>query len=846
MSPGPGESVRPWARRIQQTLQAILAEVEARPADLTAILDRSPEALVAFGANRHILHSNARAAAMFGYGAGQLTGCSTDLLIPERLRQPDAPPMMATADLMQVELPGLMRDGHELAVEWCFGSARRTATPIFVMTVRDRVELDRAREDLRLSEERFRLLVDGVRDYAIFMLDAHARVSSWNQGAARIKGWDAAEIVGQPYEVFFSPDDRAAGIPAALIASVTKDGALDTTGWRVRKDGSRFWAHASLTTIRDANGEIRGFAKVTRDLTERRRAEENERNLIIERTAREAAQEAEQRLRVSEEKLRRLQRLTASLSDSLSPEQVSKVVLGEFVEGFGASTCTIYLLASAGNALDLFDQRGFSSEALVSFQSVPLDARTPVTDAARAREATYFESQEDCLKVYPALRHAMRPGEFEAGIALPLVADGVLVGALGLRFAHERRFDVGDRALIATMGELCSQALERSRLFKAESSARASAESASRSKDEFLAMLSHELRNPLAPIRTAVQLMKLRGGDQAVREREIIERQVAHLSGLVDDLLDVSRVARGQISLSRVPIAVSEVLARAVEMASPLLEQRAHHLVVSVAQPDLQPALMVNADPLRLAQVLANLLTNAAKYTPPHGHVWLTAALEGESVVIRVRDDGDGISPELLPRVFDLFVQGSRTAARSEGGLGLGLALVKSFVALHEGTVVAASEGLGKGSEFVVRIPALRDTAATATRPLRDVPSGVSRGRRILVVDDNEDARELLAELLRSLGHEVAVAEDGPTALEQLREFAAEVAILDLGLPVMDGFELARRVREQQGPAAPRLIALTGYGLDRDLAQTRAAGFAVHLVKPVDAADLVSAIESAP
>ena len=842
MTPGPDENGRSSGRRIQQTLQGILAEVEARPADLIAILDGASEALVAFGSNRRILHANARAAAMFGYGPAQLMGRSTDLLIPERLRQPDAPPMMATADLMQVELPGLMRDGQELAVEWCFGSARRDATPIFVMTVRDRVELDRAREDLRVSEERFRLLVDGVRDYAIFMLDAQARISSWNQGAARIKGWDATEILGQPYDVFFTPEDRAAGVPAALIAGVTKEGALDTTGWRVRKDGSRFWAHASLTVIRDESGALRGFAKVTRDLTERRRAEENERNLIIERTAREAAQEAEQRLRASEEKLRRLQRLTASLSDSLSPEEVAKVVLEEFIEALGAFTCAVYLLAPAGSALELFDQRGFSSKALASFRSVPLEARTPVTDAARAREALYFDSQESLLKVYPALRQSVRPDEFEAAIALPLVADGVLVGALGLRFDHRRRFEVGDRALISTMGELCSQALERSRLFKAERSARASAESASRSKDEFLAMLSHELRNPLAPIRTAVQLMKLRGGDQAAREREIIERQVAHLSGLVDDLLDVSRVARGQISLSRVPIAVPDVLARAVEMASPLLEQRAHNLVVSVAQPDL----LVNADPLRLAQVLANLLSNAAKYTPPHGHVWLTATLEDDSVVIRVRDDGDGISSELLPRVFDLFVQGSRTAARSEGGLGLGLALVKSFVALHEGTVVATSEGLGKGSEFVVRIPALRGVAATATPPLRDLPSGASRGRRVLVVDDNEDARELLAELLSSLGYEVAVAEDGPTALQQLREFSAEVAILDLGLPVMDGFELARRVRERQGVAVPRLIALTGYGLDRDLTRSRAAGFDVHLVKPVDVADLVSAIEAEP
>jgi CheY-like chemotaxis protein len=255
-----------------------------------------------------------------------------------------------------------------------------------------------------------------------------------------------------------------------------------------------------------------------------------------------------------------------------------------------------------------------------------------------------------------------------------------------------------------------------------------------------------------------------------------------------------------------------------------------------------EPALAVNADPLRLAQVLGNLLSNAAKYTPPQGHVWLTARLEGENVAIRVRDDGDGISPDLLPRVFDLFVQGSRTSARSEGGLGLGLALVKSFVSLHGGTVSAASEGLGRGSEFVVRIPAITGLEAAPPSPPA-LPSERSERRRILVVDDNEDARELLAELLRDLGHEVRVAEDGPTALQELREFHAEVAILDLGLPVMDGFELARRVREQQRPPFPRLVALTGYGLDRDLVRTRAAGFDAHLVKPVDMADLVSAIE---
>jgi CheY-like chemotaxis protein len=387
------------------------------------------------------------------------------------------------------------------------------------------------------------------------------------------------------------------------------------------------------------------------------------------------------------------------------------------------------------------------------------------------------------------------------------------------------------------VSDLCSQAFERARLFAGERAARAGAESASRSKDEFLAMLGHELRNPLAPISTAVQIMKLRGDDRSLREREVIERQVMHLSRLVDDLLDVSRVARGLLSLSRVHIEVQEVLSKAVEIASPLIEQREQHLVVSTAQSDL----WMNADPLRLAQVVANLLTNSAKYTPPRGHVWLSAAREDNQVVIRVRDDGEGIGASLLPHVFDLFVQGMRTVARSEGGLGLGLALVKSFVTLHGGTVAATSEGPGRGSEFVVRIPALA-SGEVNVEPAETPPALSPDGKRILVVDDNEDAREMLADLLRDLGHEVVVADDGPAALRRLEAFPAEVAILDLGLPVMDGYELARRVRERPSGSRPRLIALTGYGRERDLAQSRAVGFDAHLVKPVDMSALITAI----
>ncbi|MCU1282433.1 MAG: histidine kinase, partial [bacterium] len=360
--------------------------------------------------------------------------------------------------------------------------------------------------------------------------------------------------------------------------------------------------------------------------------------------------------------------------------------------------------------------------------------------------------------------------------------------------------------------------------------ARAEAERAARAKDEFLAMLGHELRNPLAPIVTALQLLKLRQPAQ-LREHEVIERQVQHVVRLVDDLLDVSRITRGKIELKREPLELAQVVAKAIAIASPLFEERRHRLDVAVAP----SGLVADADATRLAQVVANLLTNAAKYTAPGGHVRVAAARDGGELVLRVADDGIGISPELLPRVFDLFVQGDRPVDRGEGGLGLGLALVRSLVQLHGGSVTVASEGTQRGSEFVVRLPALDGVAAPASSPppLARTPRVVTP-RRVLVVDDNEDAAEMLAEMLRAEGHVARVAYDGPAALQLVADgFVPELAILDIGLPVMDGYELATRLKASLPSALPTLVALTGYGQEHDRARSARAGFALHLVKPV-------------
>ena len=424
-------------------------------------------------------------------------------------------------------------------------------------------------------------------------------------------------------------------------------------------------------------------------------------------------------------------------------------------------------------------------------------------------------------------------------MAVPLRARGESFGALTLaRNDASRPYDDRDLQFAMEVGRRASVAIENARLYATARRDRASAEEASRAKDQFLAVLGHELRNPLAPIATALRLMALRAGNAFTSERAIIERQVQHMTRLVDDLLDVSRITRGKVELRRRPVEIADVIAKAVEIASPALEQKQHRLEVDVPT----TGLMVSGDTGRLAQVFANLLTNSAKYTPPYGDVWVRATCDQRTVRVSVRDTGMGIAPDVLPHVFEVFVQGSRRDA-VRAGLGLGLAIVRSLTELHGGRVDAQSAGLNQGSEFVVELPLLETAARETARPTpRDHPSPVLRPLRVLIVDDNVDAAEMLAEWLVAVGHDAQVASDGPTALEIAAEFKPDVALLDIGLPVMDGYEVARRLRELPGASKTRLIALTGYGQESDHERSRRAGFEEHLVKPVDLDAITQAV----
>lgn len=419
---------------------------------------------------------------------------------------------------------------------------------------------------------------------------------------------------------------------------------------------------------------------------------------------------------------------------------------------------------------------------------------------------------------------------------LPLIASTVraeqaAVSARGeLRAAQEyaREAETLARALDSARAEVESALHQLGAQTQALNAARTTAEEATRAKDEFLAMLGHELRNPLSPILTALQLMRLK--NHTSPELEVIERQVANLMRLVDDLLDVSRITRGKIELRKRDVDLAEVAARAIEMVSPALDRKHQRLHIDMPN----SGLVINADPARIAQVISNLLNNASKYSDEGSVITLRAGADANTAVIRVQDEGMGLAPDMLERVFDIFEQHPQALDRSAGGLGLGLAIVRSLVQMHNGRVWATSEGTGRGSEFVVELPLAHGASDGAVAVPTAHPRGEilprGRGERILIVDDNDDAAGLLHEALATLGYEVRTAADGPTALSIAEEFAPAVGVLDIGLPVMDGYELARRLHAQRDI---RLVAVTGYGQPSDQERSRAVGFEAHLVKPI-------------
>jgi PAS domain S-box-containing protein len=936
------------------------------------------------------------------------------------------------------------------------------------------------------ADERFRLLVEGVKEYAIFMLDPHGHIVTWNSGAERIKGYTADEIIGQHFSKFYPPAALKSGHPQHELDQAAAAGKYEEEGWRLRKDGSRFWANVVITALRNEDGTLRGFAKVTRDMTEQKRAEENARRLLEEEAARRGAESKahEAELARREERRQREQLLTtlSSIGDAVIVTDPSGVIsfmnpVAEALTGWSSGEAAGQLLEDVfrivnehtrqvaenpvkkvirlGSIVGLANHTKLLSrtgqEFLIDDSGAPIRGDDgniegvvlvfrDVTESRRATQArlqlaAIVESSDDAIisknldgiiltwnraaeRLYgytaqeilgkplallippehpdelPSIIRKLKRGEriehFEtvrvrkdgsrvnvsltisplkdqhgeiigaskiarditarkhaeeaarfladasrvlsvlldpkstmqqlANVAVPRFADWCAVdmldesGALrrvtvahvdpakvrlahdlyrryppdpraslgawniirtgnaemlgeipdaliaesikdkeGRRMAHElglksyigvplsvrgkvlgiitfvtaesgKKYTPFDLRLAEDLGQRAATAIENARLYE-------ELKMADQRKDEFLAMLAHELRNPLAPIRNALHIMKNPEIDShtANEARDITERQVQHMSHLVDDLLDVSRIMQGRIELRKEVANLPNIIDQAVETAQPIIDAQRQKLEISM--PD-EP-IWLEVDPTRIAQVIANLLQNAAKYSQPAGCIWLTVQRDAENVVIRVRDEGMGISAELLPRVFDLFAQGDRTLERSQGGLGVGLTVVRRLVAMHGGHVTARSEGPGKGSEFIVRVPLSR-ASEPAQKHVIKMNGDAGAGRHVLVVDDNVDAARSTAMLLSAWGHTVRVAHNGPEALAAAAESVPEIIVLDIGLPVINGFEVARQLRQQSQFDKTIVAAVTGYGQAEDRRRSRDAGFDYHLTKPVD------------
>jgi PAS domain S-box-containing protein len=604
------------------------------------------------------------------------------------------------------------------------------------------------------SNGRFKMLVQGVRDYAIFMLDPIGYVASWNLGAARIKGYSASEIVGKHFSVFYPQEAIDRGWPEHELAVARDVGTFEDEGWRVRKDGGLFWANVVITALRDEADRLLGFSKITRDLTERRAHEEA--------------------LRMSEERFR-------LLVDSVRDYAIFMLDPNGVIVSWNAGARRI---------------KGYSASEIVG------------------KHFSTFYLQEALDRGWPEheLAVARREGRFED--------EGWRIRKDGTKLWT----NVVITAIHDSTGTLCGFAkvtrdlTERRRVERLEEEGR-------RTK-EFLAMLGHELRNPLAPIHNAVTLLRLVGSTEPAvnRAHEIIERQARHLGRIVDDLLDLGRISTGNISVIREPLDLGALVSTTVTTLRSVFDDKRQQLLSVVPDAPVQ----ILGDATRLSQVVVNLLTNANRYTPAGGHIELGLEIDGKYAQLVVRDDGVGLAPELLPRVFEPFVQGARSLDRADGGLGIGLALVRNLVSLHGGTVSASSHGEGRGSAFVVRLPLAVTEAPVRSEP--SAPSPAAARRRVLVVDDNEDSAWSIAMLLETWGHEAHTAGDGPSALQRVAELEPDLVLLDIGLPGMDGYEVAERLRD-----VPCVVAaMTGYGQPEDDARSRAAGFVEHLVKPVD------------
>jgi PAS domain S-box-containing protein len=752
-----------------------------------------------------------------------------------------------------------------------------------------------SKQALHFQPEWCRVTLASIGD-AVITTDINGGVTFLNPVAQSLTGWALEEAAGQPLDSVFRIINEESRQPVeSPTVRALREGVvvgLANHSLLVAKDGTVRPVDDSGAPIRNDEGEVAGVVLVFRDISERRRQEQHLHDALayaenIIATMREPFLVLDKSLRVQTANRAFYQTFHAEKKETegrfiydLGNGQWNIPRLRSLLEGVLSNSHPIHdygvehHFPAIGKRIMLLNARRFESvdsqPDLILLAIEDITERKQAEVALQTSEVRYrrlFQTAKDGILILDANTLKIIDANPFMTELLGYAHDEFLgkeLWEIGL-FGDERasqaayqelqekgfiRYDHlpletknGERAEVEFVSNIyqvdhrpvaqCNiRDISERRLLEKQITEQAEAlADLHRRKDEFLAMLSHELRNPLAPISNAVHLLRLQKGENSIQRqaREIIERQAGQLSHLVDDLLEISRITTGRIQLRQERVDANGIVDRAVESVRPLIDQHKHELTVTLSP---QP-IWLYVDAARLEQVLVNLLNNAAKYTEEGGHIWLTVQQEEAACALRVRDTGIGIAPELLPRVFDLFTQAARSLARSQGGLGIGLCLVHRLVEMHGGTVEADS-ALGRGSEFVVRLPMAASPTSPPHSPPKDIAEPTGPSLRVLVVDDNVDAARSLAMLLKDSGHQVRMAHTGPTALEAALDYRPNVVLLDIGLPEMDGYEVAKRIREQPFLQNVVLVAMTGYGHDTDRQRSHEGGFNAHLVKPAD------------
>jgi PAS domain S-box-containing protein len=657
------------------------------------------------------------------------------------------------------------------------------------------VERKQAEADMRAAEEQSRSVVNHVVD-GIITMNESGQVESLNPAAEKLFGYPASEVIGRNVKMLMPEPYRQEHDTYVANYLRTGEAKIIGIGREVvgrRKDGSTFPMDLAVSEFRIGPGRF--FTGIVRDISDRKRAEE---------------------------RLRLLWEAASVLLSTDDPGAMLRILFGKIGPHLALDSYFNFMVNEGDGALRLDSCFGIPEQAAGSVTGA--EFVQAVCDTVRDRQpkvVNYIQQFDD-----PQAQVVKALG-LRAYACYPLTAGNRLLGALAFASRTRDRFTPDELEFLQTIKHYVTVAYERLQLI-------GKLQEADRRKDEFLAMLGHELRNPLAPVRIALELLGHAEGRREIIEQAcgIMDRQVSQMVRLVDDLLDVARIASGKLELRKERVELGTVVKHAVEASRPTIEQKGHELSVTLPP---QPVYL-DADPVRVTQALLNLLNNAANYTEPGGRIWLTVERHGSDAVVTVQDTGIGIAADKLSRVFDMFTQVNQAPGRSSAGLGLGLTLVKRLTEMHGGRVEVDSEGPGKGSRFTVRLPVAIGPAREARSP--SPRTGGPPRCRILAVDDNRDSADSLAMMLRLLGHSVQTAYDGVEAVKTAEAFHPEVVLLDLGLPRLSGYEAARRIRQQPGGDAMILFAMTGWGQEEDRRRSQEAGFNFHLVKPVTAADL--------